>query len=182
MDSFWKNRKKLKNDCFLAIFGLILAMFLTFEYHFTPRSFHPISFHPTFISPQVHFTPGSFHPRFISPHVHLTPNSFHPTLKSSNASQINDYCHPISILALIEKRLGSNYQLDKQTMLAMWTTKSEPKSFTYRNWNTSDQGAQKNHFFCQSKSTTMDAANFQQKIPIPFSYGKKFPTGQKPQS
>ena len=29
MDSFWENRKKLKNGCFLAIFGLILAMFLT---------------------------------------------------------------------------------------------------------------------------------------------------------
>ena len=28
MDSFWENRKKSKNDCFLAIFGLILAMFL----------------------------------------------------------------------------------------------------------------------------------------------------------
>ena len=49
-------------------------------------------------------------------------------------------------------------------MLAMSTTKSEPKSFTYRNCNTSKQGAQKNHFSCQSKSTTMDAANLQQKI------------------
>ena len=29
MDSFWENRKKLKNDCFLAIFGLILALFIT---------------------------------------------------------------------------------------------------------------------------------------------------------
>ena len=29
MDSFWENRKKMKNDSFLAIFGLILAMFLT---------------------------------------------------------------------------------------------------------------------------------------------------------
>ena len=29
MDSFWENRKKSKNGCFLAIFGLILAMFLT---------------------------------------------------------------------------------------------------------------------------------------------------------
>ena len=29
MDSFWENRKKSKNRCFLAIFGLILAMFLT---------------------------------------------------------------------------------------------------------------------------------------------------------
>ena len=29
MESFWENRKKLKNGCFLAIFGLILAMFLT---------------------------------------------------------------------------------------------------------------------------------------------------------
>ena len=29
MDSFWEKRKKSKNDCFLAIFGLILAMFLT---------------------------------------------------------------------------------------------------------------------------------------------------------
>ena len=29
MDSFWVNRKKSKNGCFLAIFGLILAMFLT---------------------------------------------------------------------------------------------------------------------------------------------------------
>ena len=28
----------------------------------------------------------------------------------------------------------------------------------------------------------MDAANLQQKIPIPFSYNKKFPTGQNPQS
>ena len=28
MDSFWENRKKSKNG-FLAIFGLILAMFLT---------------------------------------------------------------------------------------------------------------------------------------------------------
>ena len=34
MDSFWENRKKSKNGCFgliLAIFGLILAMFLTFQ-------------------------------------------------------------------------------------------------------------------------------------------------------
>ena len=29
MDSFGENRKKSKKDCFLAIFGLILAMFLT---------------------------------------------------------------------------------------------------------------------------------------------------------
>ena len=29
MDSFWENRKKSKNGCFLAIFGLILAIFLT---------------------------------------------------------------------------------------------------------------------------------------------------------
>ena len=29
MDSFWENRKKSENDCFSAIFGLILAMFLT---------------------------------------------------------------------------------------------------------------------------------------------------------
>ena len=29
MDSFWENRKKSKNGCFLATFGLILAMFLT---------------------------------------------------------------------------------------------------------------------------------------------------------
>ena len=29
MDSFWENRKKSKNGCFSAIFGLILAMFLT---------------------------------------------------------------------------------------------------------------------------------------------------------
>ena len=29
MDSFWENRKKSKNGRFLAIFGLILAMFLT---------------------------------------------------------------------------------------------------------------------------------------------------------
>ena len=29
MDSFWENREKSKNGCFLAIFGLILAMFLT---------------------------------------------------------------------------------------------------------------------------------------------------------
>ena len=29
MDSFCKNQKKSKNDCFLAIFVLILAMFLT---------------------------------------------------------------------------------------------------------------------------------------------------------
>ena len=29
MDSFCENRKKSKNGCFLAIFGLILAMFLT---------------------------------------------------------------------------------------------------------------------------------------------------------
>ena len=31
MDSFWENRKKSKNRCFLAIFGLILAMFLLFQ-------------------------------------------------------------------------------------------------------------------------------------------------------
>ena len=31
MDSFCKNQKKSKNGCFLAIFGLILAMFLTFK-------------------------------------------------------------------------------------------------------------------------------------------------------
>ena len=118
--------------------------------HFTPYHFTPYHFTPHY------FTPRSFYPKFISPHVHFTPHL-------SNASQIKDYCHPISILSLIEKRLGSNYQLDKQTMLSMWTTKSEPKSFTYRNCNTSEQGAQKNHFFCQSKSTTMDAANLQQK-------------------
>ena len=29
MDSFGENRQKSKNGCFLAIFGLILAMFLT---------------------------------------------------------------------------------------------------------------------------------------------------------
>ena len=29
MDSLCKNQKKSKNGCFLAIFGLILAMFLT---------------------------------------------------------------------------------------------------------------------------------------------------------
>ena len=29
MDSFWEKRKKWKNGCFLAIFGLNLAMFLT---------------------------------------------------------------------------------------------------------------------------------------------------------
>ena len=29
MDSFWEKRKKSKNGCFLAIFGLILTMFLT---------------------------------------------------------------------------------------------------------------------------------------------------------
>ena len=29
MDSFWENWKKSENGCFLAIFGLILAMFLT---------------------------------------------------------------------------------------------------------------------------------------------------------
>ena len=29
MGSFRENRKKSKNGCFLAIFGLILAMFLT---------------------------------------------------------------------------------------------------------------------------------------------------------
>ena len=29
MDSFWEIRKKSKNGCFLAIFELILAMFLT---------------------------------------------------------------------------------------------------------------------------------------------------------
>ena len=88
-----------------------------------------VSFHPTFISPHIisphvisphiHFTPRSFHPTFISPQIHFTPRSFHPTFKLSNASQINDYCHPIPILALIEKRLESNYQLNKQTMLAV---------------------------------------------------------------
>ena len=31
MDSFCKNQNKSKNGCFLAIFGLILAMFLTFQ-------------------------------------------------------------------------------------------------------------------------------------------------------
>ena len=29
MNRFWENQKKSKNDSFLAIFGLILAMFLT---------------------------------------------------------------------------------------------------------------------------------------------------------
>ena len=64
--------------------------------------------------------------RIISHHVHFTRHSFHPTcisplFKLSNASQINDYCHTISILLLllIEKRLESYYQLDKQMMLAM---------------------------------------------------------------
>ena len=31
MESFCENQKKSKNSCFLAIFGLILAMFLTFQ-------------------------------------------------------------------------------------------------------------------------------------------------------
>ena len=31
MDSFCKNQKSQKNDCFLTIFGLILAMFLTYH-------------------------------------------------------------------------------------------------------------------------------------------------------
>ena len=39
MDSFWENRKKSKNDCFLAIFGLILAMFLTSQ----PYEFNEIA-------------------------------------------------------------------------------------------------------------------------------------------
>ena len=35
--SFWENRKKSKHGCFLAIFGLILAMFLTFQsYDYDP--------------------------------------------------------------------------------------------------------------------------------------------------
>ena len=129
---------------------------------FHPISFHPMSFHPTFISPHIHFTQRSFHPTFISPHVHFIPRSFHPTFKLSNASHINDYCHPISILALIEKRLESNYQLDKQRMLVIWTTKLEPKSFTYQNCDTSERTAEKN--FYRSKSTIMDAVNRQRKI------------------
>ena len=39
MDSFCKNQKKSKNDCFLAIFGLILAMFLTSQ----PNDFDAIA-------------------------------------------------------------------------------------------------------------------------------------------
>ena len=39
MDSFWENRKKSKNGDFLAIFGLILAMFLTFQ----PYDFNTIA-------------------------------------------------------------------------------------------------------------------------------------------
>ena len=33
-------------------------------------------------------------------HVHFTPRSFPPTSKLSNASQIKDYCHKKSILAV----------------------------------------------------------------------------------
>ena len=40
MDSFWENRKKSKNGCFLAIFGLILAMFLTSQ----PYDFDAIAY------------------------------------------------------------------------------------------------------------------------------------------
>ena len=29
MDRFWEKRKKSENGCFLAIFGLVLTMFLT---------------------------------------------------------------------------------------------------------------------------------------------------------
>ena len=61
----------------------------------------------------------SFHPTFISPQIHFTSRSFRPTFELSNAAQINYYCHTILILALEEKRLESNYQLDNQTMLAM---------------------------------------------------------------
>ena len=38
-DSFCKNQKKSKYGCFLATFGLILAMFLTFQ----PCEFHEIA-------------------------------------------------------------------------------------------------------------------------------------------
>ena len=40
MDSFWENRKKSKNRCFLVIFGLILAMFLTSQ----PYDFNAIAY------------------------------------------------------------------------------------------------------------------------------------------
>ena len=35
-------------------------------------------------------------------------------------------------------------------MLSMWTTKSEPNSFIYRNCNTSEQGAEKKIIFLLS--------------------------------
>ena len=112
VDCVWQLRSTYGNKwsmiCMIGRFSIISP-----HVHFTPYHFTPYHFTP------YQFTPHSFHPRFISPHVHFTPNSFHPTLKLSNASQINEYCHPISILALIEKRLGSNHQLDKQTMLAI---------------------------------------------------------------
>ena len=85
-------------------------------------SFHPRFISPYIISPQVHFTPRSFHPKFIhptfiSPHIHFTPHlNYQKRLRLITKAALSLL---ISILALIEKRLGSNYQLDKQTMLAM---------------------------------------------------------------
>ena len=35
-------------------------------------------------------------------------------------------------------------------MLAMWTTETEPKNFTHRNCNTSEEGDEKKQFFCLS--------------------------------
>ena len=49
-------------------------------------------------------------------------------------------------------------------MLSMWTTNSKLNSFIYRNCNTSEKGAEKNFFFCQSKFTIVDVANLQRKI------------------
>ena len=109
----------------------------------------------------------------ISPHVHFTPRSFHSIFKLSNASQINDYWHQISILALIEKRLESNYQLDQQTMVAKWTTKSEPKSFTYRNCNISEKGAEVN-FFLSIKIYYCGCCESSESFLFRFSTAKKF--------
>ena len=61
-------------------------------------------------------------------------------------------------------------------MLAFRTTKSEQKSFTHRNCNTSEQSAE--IFFYQSKSSIIDAANLQ-KISFSVFLRQKFPTGNK---
>ena len=59
-------------------------------------------------------------------------------------------------------------------MLSMWTTKSEPNSFIYRNCNTSEQGAEKNHFSSVNQNLQLWMLRiFSEKFLIRCFYGKK---------